>query len=140
MAGGTSYSSLLLKAELTYSRLLRALSRLVLNTSKDRGGTASPVPFSLCKVLPCVRLEFPYLWASFCSYLVTLSRGITILGLQPDGACNEHRRQYSGPALMVPPEVPHPSLLKEGARSPPLMIVMALGTLSMLLIKDWPQQ
>lgn len=68
MTGGTSYSGLLLKVGLTYSRLLRALSRLVWNTSKDGGGTASLGPCSLCEnFFPCAGFGFPVTVASlFC--------------------------------------------------------------------------
>lgn len=122
VTGGTSYSSLLLKAGLTYSRLLRALSRLVLNTSEDGRGTASLGPAPSVKSFLVPGWSFPCcnLWPLPCPFAVTLSRGTlgTILGMQPEGAGNEHRRPYSGPALTVHLEVSHPSPFKGRCQKP----------------------
>lgn len=145
LTGETSYSSLLLKAGLTYSRLLRALFRLVLDTSKDRGGTASLGPCSLWNIfLPYAGLVS---LAATCDHCLVLSLWPWAEGLwgpswgcSPTGLAMSTGYSTVGQLWRYIWKCPILLLSNKCARSPLLMRATTLGTLFMLLSTDWLQQ
>lgn len=107
----------LLWAGLSYSRFLRAFSRLDLNTSKDGGGTVSPGPLIPKWNLP-FSCRFEDSLARTCDLCLILLRWPWAEGYwdHPGAAVRQgwHRAQevVTAPALMAHLEVSHPSPFK----------------------------